>query len=338
MTSTAQGTTPTSAHHAADGTFRNPWPDSTPHGFRDVLRWMMQRPRNSRVPTPAFGSFPTATPAFVSPRADVTTRTATWLGHSTALVQLGGRNILTDPMWSRRASPVHWAGPKRVMPPGMPIEALPPVDVVLLSHSHYDHLDKRSVQRIARDHPNAIWVVPLKLGAVIRAWGAREIVELDWWGEREVQGLTITAIPARHFSARGVGDRNRTLWCGYAVRSAEGSFYFAGDTAIHPEFAAIGERCGPFDLQLLPIGAYDPRWFMHVVHMDPEEAAESCVALAKAHGDVRRALTLAIHWGTFRLTDEAMDEPPVRARAAWEAQGIGADRLWVAAVGETRHW
>jgi N-acyl-phosphatidylethanolamine-hydrolysing phospholipase D len=252
------------------------------------------------------------------------------------LLQLGGLNVLTDPVFSQRAFPVQWIGPRRVMDPALPIDALPPLDVVLLSHNHYDHLDKAAVKRIARAHPGAKWVVPLGLGAYVRPWGVREIVELDWWQETTIDGLRVTATPARHFSARRLGDRNKSLWCGFAIESKETRAYFAGDTAYHPEFGHIGERCGPFDFVMIPIGAYDPRWFMHIVHVDPEEAVQIYEDVFASHAGTPLPLMLGIHWGTFRLTDEPMDEPPRRAIARWRAAGLDESRLWIAKFGETR--
>ncbi len=247
-----------------------------------------------------------------------------------------GRNILTDPMFSERAFPVQWMGPRRVMPPALSIDSLPPLDIVALSHSHYDHLDKASVKRIARAHPDATWVVPSELGKYIRPWGVRHIVELDWWQDTRIGDVNITATPARHFSARRIGDRNHTLWCGFAFEVGGKRAFFAGDTAYHPEFAAIGARLGPFDLAMIPIGAYDPRWFMHVVHADPEEAVQLYGDVTAAHPAAPAPLMLAIHWGTFRLTDEPMDEPTKRTEARWNKLGLPADRLWIADFGETR--
>ncbi len=222
------------------------------------------------------------------------------------------------------------------MDAALPISALPPIDVVVLSHNHYDHLDKPAVKRIASAHPRTTWIVPLRLGAYIRGWGARDIVELDWWQETVIDGLHVTATPARHFSARRVGDRNKSLWCGFAFEAGEKRAYFAGDTAYHPEFGEIGARCGPFDLVMIPIGAYDPRWFMHVVHVDPEEAVQIYQDLVASHAGKPLPLMLGMHWGTFRLTDEPMDEPPRRAVARWRAVGLDDERLWIARFGETR--
>jgi len=325
------------AHHAPGGKFRNPWPDSEPRGIRDLLRWERERRGQPLAPTPARGSFPTATPVVARPRANADEHTATWIGHSTILLQSGGLNIITDPVFSERAFPEQWLGPRRVMPPGMAIDALPPLDIVLLSHSHYDHLDKPAVKQLARAHPLATWIVPLGLGSYVRGWGVREIVELDWWQKTEVKGLHITATPARHFSARRIGDRNKSLWCGFALAMGDRRAYFAGDTAYHPEFVSIGERCGPFDFVMMPIGAYDPRWFMHVVHVDPEEAVQAYRDLLVRHTEAPLPLMLALHWGTF-LTDEPMEEPPTRTRARWREQGLDESRLWIASFGETRRW
>jgi N-acyl-phosphatidylethanolamine-hydrolysing phospholipase D len=321
---------------APDGSFHNPWPDSEPHGWRDVLRWARERRGQVRAETPRRGTFPSSTPAVSYPRGSDTTFTATWIGHSTVLLQLGGINVLTDPMFSQRAFPLQWIGPRRIMDPAPTIDALPPLDVVVLSHNHYDHLDKRTVKRLASEHPEATWVVPLGIGAYIRPWGAREIIELDWWQQMLEKNLRVTATPARHFSARRFRDRNKSLWCGFAFEVGGMRAYFAGDTAYHPGFAEIGSRCGPFDLVMIPIGAYAPRWFMRIVHVDPEEAVQIYKDLIAAHRDSPLPLMLGVHWGTFRLTDEPMDEPPRRTMTRWRADGLPADRLWIARFGETR--
>lgn len=325
------------AHHAGKGRFRNPWPDSQPPAWSKILRLMGEYRAGLRSsPPPPHGSFPVATPEIVYPRRTDGSSTATWIGHSTVLLQLGQINVLTDPMFSTHAFPVQGLGPRRVMDPAVKIDELPPLDVVLLSHSHYDHLDRPSVKRLARAQPQARWVVPCRLGAYIRAWGVREVVELDWWQEEKVGEVKVTATPARHFSARRAGDRNRTLWCGFALEYAGVKVLFTGDTAYHPEFVQVGERCGPFDFVMIPIGAYDPRWFMHVVHVNPEEAVQIYRDLTVAHAGAAHPLMLGIHWGTFRLTSELMDEPPRRTAARWRAVGLDERQLWVARFGETR--
>ncbi|HEX7121094.1 MAG TPA: MBL fold metallo-hydrolase [Gemmatimonadaceae bacterium] len=299
-----------------------------------MLRWNWERSRQSLAPTPPRGSFPTAQPVIASPRAAEDVFTATWIGHATVLLQVGGLNILTDPFFSERASPVPWAGPRRIMSPGVRLEALPPIDAVLLSHNHYDHFDAPAVKLLARLHRDATWIVPLELGASVRRHGATRVVELDWWQQVEVNGLRVTATPARHFAARSPRDRNRTLWCGFALEVRGQRAYFAGDTAYHPDFGHVGAQGGPFDLVMIPIGAYEPRWFMRVVHVNPEEAVRVYQDITSPHGNA--PLMLALHWGTIRLTDEPMDEPPRRAREQWRALGLPDERLWIARFGETR--
>lgn len=316
--------------------YRNPWPDSEPRGWRDLLRWMAERRSQPQVVTPQRGSFPVATPSIVYPRAAAADFAATWIGHSTVLLQLGGLNLITDPVFSQRASPLQWAGPRRVMEPGLPLDALPPLDVVLLSHNHYDHLDRPAAKRIARAHPDATWIVPLGVGAYLRSWGVRAVVELGWWEETVIHTLRVSATPARHFSGRRLRDRNRSLWSGFALEIGGKRVYFAGDTAYHPEFGAIGARYGPFDFVMIPVGAYAPRWFMGIVHVDPEEAVQIYQDVVSAHAGKPLPLMLGLHWGTFRLTDEPMDEPPRRTAARWRAVGLAEDRLWIARFGETR--
>jgi N-acyl-phosphatidylethanolamine-hydrolysing phospholipase D len=277
-----------------------------------------------------------AEPAVVYPRGDAGILSATWVGHSTVLLQLGNLNVITDPVFSPRAFPLQWMGPRRVMDPGLPLDALPPLDLILLSHNHYDHLDRPAVKRLVGTHPDAAWVGPLGLAEYVRPWGVRNLIELDWWQETSVKGVRVTGTPARHFSARGLRDRNRSLWCGFALESAGFRVYFAGDSAYHPEFGEIGRRYGPFDLVMIPIGAYEPRWFMQVVHMNAEEAVQVYQDIVAAHPGTALPLMLGIHWGTFRLTTEAMDEPPRRVAARWREAGLDLEKLWIAKFGETR--
>ena len=292
-----------------------------------------QRLTQRRPPDPQPGFVPRATPAFIAPRASTNRVTTTWVGHSTFLIQIGGLNVLTDPMWSDRASPVAFAGPRRWMPPALSLDALPPIDVVLQSHNHYDHLDDGTVRRLAARFPDARWIAPLGLGDWLRRRGVLVATELDWWQSAPVGSLTVTATPAQHFSARGFGDRCRSLWCGFVVATPSARVYFAGDTALHPEFAAIGARLGPFDLVHLPVGAYEPRWFMQRVHLNPEDAIQAYSAIT---GSGPTPPCAAMHWGTFKLTDEPMDEPPRRARELWTEAGLTAESLWILACGETR--
>ena len=322
-------------HHAPNGAFRNPWPLDESR-FAGLLKWRWNRLRHPLPRDDGARLLPRGTPAIHAPRAATNEIAITWVGHSTLLVQLGPVNIITDPVWSERASPWRSLGPRRLMPPGIPIDALPPIDIVLLSHNHYDHLDAPTVRALATAQSRARWVVPLRLGALVRSLGAREVEELDWWDELRVGDATVACTPARHFSARTPLDRNRTLWCGYAVASPVGGFFYAGDTGLHPEFARIGQRFGPFRMSAMPIGAYEPRWFMHPVHMDPDEAVTAFRALHSHHGMSPRATMVGVHWGTFRLTDEPILEPPQRAREAWVRTTLPEENLWILAHGETR--
>lgn len=314
--------------------FENPWPGVEQHGFADFLRWVFER-RAYRSASPGAGpSFPAAQPAFAEPRAEPGAITATLVGHTTVLLQLGGLNILTDPIWSDRASPVSFAGPRRLAPPGIPFDALPPIDLVLISHDHYDHLDSATVRRLIARYPAAAWRVPLRVGAFLRTRGAVDVEELDWHGATELGGIRLTCVPAQHFSGRGLFNRNRTLWSGWVLAARSRTVFFAGDTALNPSFAEIGQRHGPFDLALMPIGAYDPRWFMRSVHLDPEECVRAVTMLTGRAGRV--PALLATHWGTFRLTDEPLDEPPVRIRRAWSAAGFPPEKLWILTPGQTQ--
>ncbi|HXG72681.1 MAG TPA: MBL fold metallo-hydrolase [Gemmatimonadaceae bacterium] len=258
--------------------------------------------------------------------------TITWVGHSTFLLQQGGLNILTDPIWSDRASPFAFAGPRRWIPAAVDFDRLPPIDMVLISHDHYDHLDRDTVRRLAARFPAIRWHAPLGVAATLRRFGARDVFEADWWDAADTMGVTVTAIPAQHFSGRGVHNRDSTLWCGWSLRSAQHATLFAGDTALHPEFGEIAGRLGPFDLAILPVGAYEPRWFMSTVHMNPADALKALEALGGPAG-VRMTPG---HWGTFKLTDEPMNEPPRVLREQWEVAGFPAERLWMLDHGETR--
>jgi N-acyl-phosphatidylethanolamine-hydrolysing phospholipase D len=279
---------------------------------------------------------PRRTPSIVTPRAESGYRAATWVGHSTVLLQIGPLNVLTDPVWGERASPFRWMGPRRLTPPGVDFDALPPIDVVMLSHNHYDHLDAPSVRRIAKQFPAANWLCPLGVGELVQSLGVRSIDERNWWQTVEGPSYSATCTPARHFSARGFSDRGDTLWCGWAIEADGVRVYFAGDTALHPEFAAIGARSGPFDLVMLPIGAYEPRWFMQSVHMNPEDAITAYRALTGR--GLGRPPCLALHWGTFRLTDEPMQEPPARFAQRWTEAEFPDATNWTLAIGETKRF
>ena len=242
---------------------------------------------------------------------------ACWLGHSTVLLEVEGVRLLCDPVWGRRSSPVAAVGPARFQPVPLPLEELPAIDVVLISHDHYDHLDRPTIRRLAGLFPEAIFVTPLAVGAHLCGWGVApgRVHELDWWDELPVAGgrLRVTAAPARHFSGRGLADRNRTQWAAYAIRGAARRVFFGGDGGHSPDFAEIGARLGPFDLALLEIGAFNEAWGQ--VHLGPEKAL---VASRELGG---RAL-LPIHWGTFNLGLHDWDEPIETLVAAAPAAGV----------------
>ena len=279
--------------------------------------------------------FSRESPQFIVPRADPETFTLTWVGHTSFLLQISGLNILIDPIWSDRASPFRFVGPRRWVPPGVEFDRLPPIDAVILSHDHYDHLDAPTISRLVRRYPAAVWYSPLGLGDFLRHRGAREVVERDWWEETAIGGVRITCVPAQHFSGRTLGRRNNTLWCGWVLRSPERTLFFAGDTGLHPEFSSIASRCGPIDIAILPIGAYEPRWFMGSVHMNPEDCIKAAAHLGTGSGG-KPLIVAAAHWGTFKLTDEPMDEPPARMRHEWQAARFDSKNLWIMRHGETR--
>lgn len=301
--------------------FFNPGAE-TSRGLWQVLRWMLGR---RRTPWPRWVEDPPPPPLPPLPPGGLA---ATFINQSTFLLRLPGATLLTDPIWSDRASPVSWAGPRRARRPGLPFNDLPPVGLVLLSHNHYDHLDLPTLRRL-RDAWKPLVVTGLGLGRYLERRGFRRVVELDWWETyRHGERLEVTFTPARHFTRRGLFDTNRVLWGGFALRGPAGLVYFAGDSAYGGHFAEIGQRLGPPDLALLPFAAYEPRWFMRASHVNPEEAV-------RAHLDVGARLSVGMHFGTFQLTDEGIDEPIQALREALGRHGVEARQFRVPAFGET---
>ncbi|HEY0973240.1 MAG TPA: MBL fold metallo-hydrolase [Solimonas sp.] len=310
-------------HHRPYG-FRNNYSVDR-HSTREALAWLPKFLMQKWVRP----DFPVRTPD-LTPFDGGAQAALSWIGHSTFLVQWGGKRLLTDPVFGRRASPVGFAGPERLTRAAMKVSELPPVDFALISHNHYDHLDDGTVRRLAKRFPQITFVVPLGLKAWFAQRGITRVVELDWWDSAEVCGLRVHAVPAQHFSGRSTSDRNRTLWCGFIVEDPQGKkLYFAGDTGYSQDFPDIGARFAPVDLALLPIGAYAPRWFMKSMHVNPDEAVQ-------IHQDLQSRQSVAMHWGTFRLTEEPLDEPPQRLREVLRERGIDEQRFWVLAHGETR--
>jgi L-ascorbate metabolism protein UlaG (beta-lactamase superfamily) len=251
----------------------------------------------------------------------------TFVGHSTFLIQTPGGNILTDPMYSQRAGPFNLMGPRRVRQPAVQLEDLPPVAIVLLSHNHYDHCDLRTLRWLAARF-DPIVVTPVGNGRLARRAGMQRVEELDWWQPATTAGMPITLTPAHHFSARGPFDKNRALWGGFQIVAGSKRIYFAGDTAYAPFFRDVRQRLGPVDLALLPIGAYEPRWFMHVVHMNPEEAVQ-------AHLDLDASQSLAMHFGTFQLTAEGIDEPVRDLTTALRTRGMALSSFRTLGFGDS---
>jgi N-acyl-phosphatidylethanolamine-hydrolysing phospholipase D len=290
-------------------------------GPADVLRWQYER-LTGKIPPRA--KDPVGAPLRPNDGSLIRTLPAslTWVGHASFVMRLGGKYIATDPVFSERIQGVI----PRLVAPGVVPEMLPPVDVVLVSHGHYDHLDVPSLRRLGEQ---AVYVVPLGNAGAVRRSGAQRIVELDWWQTHREGSLEITLVPARHWSMRAPWDRNDGLWGGYIIRGPEGTAYHSGDTAFFDGFAEIGSRCGPIDWAMLPIGAYEPRWFMQPQHMNPEDSL-------KAFQLLNARTMVAMHWGTFVLTDEPTSEPPSLTREGFAAHGWPDDRLWIMDVGETR--
>jgi L-ascorbate metabolism protein UlaG (beta-lactamase superfamily) len=268
-------------------------------GLLDLLPWKL----TSR-PEPSPGFISDVEQSIPPRRVEGNGLRTTLVNHSTVLLQQRGSNILTDPIWSERASPLSWIGPRRRRKQGVSWEDLPCIDAVLISHNHYDHLDLPTLRRLA-DRGDSTFIVPARGARLLRSENIGPALELDWGESLSLPGFTIHCVPALHFSSRGVYDRNKTLWCGYVIESRERLVYFAGDTAFGRHFAQIRERYGSPRLALLPIGAYEPRWFMSPVHMTPDEAV-------KAHEILAAGTSIAIHHGTFQLGDEGLDTPKKR--------------------------
>ena len=280
-----------------DGIFYNNYIDHKMATFKEFWKWR----KESTKPKPL--SFPLANndPKFLQENRKQ--KTLTWIGHASFLIQLDGINILTDPHLTERASPIVFAGPSRTTPPGLAIEDLPEIDVIVISHNHYDHLDYQTILKITRKQINRqpLVLVPLKLKKLLKSFGARNVRELDWWDTTTFKNLNIHSVPVQHWSNRSF-NTNKTLWCGWVFENEDFKSIFVGDTGYSKDFSTIQQKFGPMDLSMIPIGAYAPRWFMKDHHCNVEESIQ-------IHKDLKSKKSIAMHWGTFQLTDEPMDEP-----------------------------
>ena len=338
---------PPPSHHRLSG-YQNNYIEFQPRGMLDLLKWKREAsrddlPKPPHTPTPAVAPDPVFIQTNARAGAMAMQPAITWIGHATMLAQFGGLNILTDPLFSERVSPLSFVGPKRAVAAGLSLAQLPHIDLVLISHNHYDHLDDASVRALAKQASGPpLFIVPLG----IKAWLAeREItnaVELDWWQSQTVPTaagpVEVVLTPVQHWSGRGLNDQLKTLWGGYAVFAPDLHFFFTGDTAYSKDFKDIRERFaarqtpdngGGFDIALIAVGAYEPRWFMTSQHVNPAEAVQ-------IHLDVNAKRSVGIHWGTFELTDESLDQPPIDLAQARRAKGVADADFFVMAIGETR--
>lgn len=323
--------------------YQNNYIEFEPKGLAALARWKLEAlrdglPRPPQTPTPTMA----ADLAFIhaNARAGVAMVPAvTWIGHGTVLAQLGGLNVLTDPIFSERASPLSYLGPKRAQAPGVALDKLPHIDLVLISHNHYDHLDEASVRSLnAQPGGPPLFIVPLGIKAWMGGVGITNVVELGWWQAHRLGAVEVVMTPVQHWSGRALNDRLATLWGGYALFAPDLHLYYSGDTGYSKDFVDLRDRFaarqarsqgGAFDVALIAIGSYEPRWFMKEQHVNPAEAVQ-------IHRDLHAKQSIAVHWGTFELTDESLDEPPLELIKARKAQGVPDEAFVVLAIGQTR--
>lgn len=293
-------------------------------GLSDVFQWMMQRQQGpwTEIKNNKYGEKPEA--------AVANGVKVTFVNHSTFLIQIDGKNLLTDPVWGERTSPFSFAGPKRMKQPGIRFEDLPKIDFIILSHNHYDHLDIATVKNIYKIHQPKI-ITPLGVKAFLDNHQITSSTDLDWWQEFTLSdSLTIQSVPAQHFSGRGIMDRDATLWCGYIIKNHRGNIYFAGDTGYNEfTFKEIGKRCAPISVALIPIGAFKPAWFMSPIHCSPAQALQ-------IHFDVYASQSIATHFGTFPLADDGEDEPQTELAKAMKQANLAPEKFIILKEGEGR--
>jgi N-acyl-phosphatidylethanolamine-hydrolysing phospholipase D len=346
---------PRKSHHTQSG-FRNNYVSSVDRSLIEVLRWQFARV-TQRLPPPPTVATPRviADMEFIAANAGAGAAmipAVSWIGHASMLVQASGLNILTDPVFSPRASPLAYVGPARAQPPGIELKDLPSIDVVVISHNHYDHLDRASIQSLAKQRGGPpLFLVPLGLKKWLAKHGIARVIELDWWDHytytratrdddslAEGRRVEFHFTPAQHWSSRTLSDRNKTLWGSWAVFGADFHWFFTGDTGYSKDFIDIRQRFaarqsteqgGGFDIALVAVGACLPRWFMKLQHVDLDEAVQ-------VHLDLGAKLSVGVHWGTFSLADEPLDQPIHGLGAARVAKGVTDDAFFLLAVGATR--
>lgn len=319
---------PAKPHHRPDG-FSNRYADTHTGDGPGFWNWQWQRLSNG-LPPQNPERVPRVEPDLPYLNANRSDTTVTWIGHATALWQVGGLNILTDPHFSERASPVSFAGPRRATPLPMTLAQLPRIDVVLISHNHYDHLDRPTVHALHQQPGGPpLFVVPLGVDQWLDKEGIGPVQALDWWDSHAAGPLRISLVPAQHWSSRSPWDRNQSLWGGFVVDHDGFKLYYSGDTGYSLDFKDIHVRFGGFDFAQIPVGCYEPRWFMQRQHVNEDEAV-------RIHLDVGSRLSLGVHWGSFRLCDEAVDAPMDGLPAAREARGVPPETFVLFSLGETR--
>ena len=287
--------------------FKNTDEEASGKSFRDFLKWSFTNKKPELVAIDSSDEW--------KELDSESTDYMVWIGHATYLINKDNLTILTDPVFSKRASPVRFAGPKRLIPPAIPIDKLPKIDVITVSHNHYDHLDLRSLKKIYKANPNAIFLVPKGDKRRLERRGIENVIEFLWWEEIEIKGSKFTFTPVQHWSARGIADRNKSLWGGWFMNLKTETIYHAGDTGYSKDFIETKKRLGSPSISLIPVGAYAPRWFMKTNHVNPPEAIQIAI-------DLKSERNFGMHWGTFQLTDEEILEPPKLLKESLRDQGL----------------
>ena len=287
--------------------FKNTNEEAAGKSFRDFLKWTFTNKKPELVAIDSSDEWKELDSG--------STDYMVWIGHATYLINKDNLTILTDPVFSKRASPVRFAGPKRLIPPAIPIDKLPKIDLITVSHNHYDHLDLRSLKKIYKANPNAIFLVPKGDKRRLERRGIENVIEFLWWEEIEIKGSKFTFTPVQHWSARGIADRNKSLWGGWFMNLKTETIYHAGDTGYSKDFIETKKRLGSPSISLIPVGAYAPRWFMKTNHVNPPEAIQIAI-------DLESERNFGMHWGTFQLTDEEILEPPKLLKESLRDQGL----------------